>query len=210
MADRRAGAISDLKKKIFPAGKGCSVFIYNCADFDLNRVQEEVLTFAFDQAKLSIFQGIEELDKEARDFLKNNLEKIAAVGHLVFESDSGVNELRTAKNEFFDLLLHEATLINLSSGTRVLTVEDFMVCLRRNDLAGSLYTVNRLFDEEGDLSSLIIGILNGRAAYINDKTEKARVLDLLWHADRGIKEKSADSRLTVETLLIKILTPLER
>jgi hypothetical protein len=207
-ADRRDSALDDLKKKIFPSGKGCSIFTYHCYDLNLNTLQEEIFTFSFDREKLSIFKGIEELDKEARNFLKDNLEKIAAVSHLIFESDYDVNGLRAGKNDFFDLLLREATLINLSSGVHSLTVEDFMLCLRKNDLSGALYTVNRLFDEEGDLSSLIIGILNGRAAYIENKAEKARVLDLLWHADRGIKEKSADSRLAVETLLIKILTPL--
>jgi len=210
-ADRREAALNDLKKKIFPSGRGCSLFTYYCAELNLNTLQEEAFTFAFDHEKLTLFKGIDNLEQEARDFLKINLEKIAAVSYLVFESDSGVNMLRVKKDDFFDLLLREATLVDISSGTRALTVEDFIVCLRRNDLAGALYAVNRLFDEEGDfLGPLIIGILTGRAAYINDKTEKARVLDLLWYADRGIKEKSADSRITVETLLIKILTPLER
>jgi len=209
-ADRRESASGDLRKKIFPSGKGCSIFTYHCAELNLSTLQEEIFTFAFDLDKLTLFKGIENLEQEARDFLKINLEKIAAVSYLVFESDFGVSALRAEKDDFFDLLLREATLIDFSSGTRALTVDDFIVCLRRNDLAGALYTVNRLFDDEGDLSSLIIGILNGRAAYIGDKAEKARVLGLLWHADRGIKEKSADSRITVETLLIKILTPLER
>lgn len=208
-AIQRETSISELKKKIFPSGKACSVFIYHCDNLTLNILQEEVFTFAFDQEKLLIFKGIENLTEELSAFFKENLIKMAGMSYLVFESDYDVNALRNEKNDFFGLLLRDAAVINASSGVRSVTVDDFTFCLRRNDLAGAIYAVNKLFDEEGNfLGPLIIGILNGRAAYISDKVEKVRMLDLIWEADRAIKEKGIDARLVVEILLIKILTPL--
>ena len=110
-ADRRESALNDLKKKIFPQAKGCGVFVYHCADLDLNTLKQDVFTFAFDQEKLTVFKGIENLGEEARNFLKSNFEKIVAVSYLVFESDLDMNALRAARNDFFDLLLREATAL---------------------------------------------------------------------------------------------------
>ena len=67
--------------------------------------------------------------------------------------------------------------------------------------------MNRLFEAEGDFfGPLAIGILTGRAAAIDNKAEQGRVLDLIWQADRQIKEKGLDGKLAIEALLIKILS----
>jgi len=201
----RDKALKDLKQKVFPQGSSCGIFNYYADTFQVKTLQEEIFMPSFDQQKLIIFRGTENFQKDIKKFLSAHLEKIAAISYVVFESDWDVGALRGEEDDFFDLLLKRATVVNAVTAQNNVTVNDLSDCLRRNDLAGALYAVNRLFDSEGDfISQLIIGMLTSRAAYLV-AAEKARVLNLIFQADRSIKEKGNNPKLIIETLLIKIL-----
>ena len=106
----------------------------------------------------------------------------------------------------FALLAQSAALVEVASVPEPLGIEDFSDSLRHNDLAGALLAVDTIFEDKSaaGLAPLMLGMLAGRAAYVRDKAQKARLLGFVWDADRGIKEKGLDPRMTIETLLIKL------
>ena len=82
-----------------------------------------------------------------------------------------------------------------------------MGSVRRNDLVSSLYILEKMIAANGNdraLGPQIIGILVGKFSYVNSVTAKAEALNLLWEADRAIKEKGIDARIAIESLLVKL------
>jgi len=77
----------------------------------------------------------------------------------------------------------------------------------KNDLSSSLYILEKLLKSDVNekiLGPQIIGVLVKKFSCLRSSPDKDRYFEYLWEPDRAIKEKGLSSRLTIETLLVKL------
>ena len=96
--DQRSAEIERIKKNIFKNGPDLSsIFIFSAFELDLERLKEAAFTLTLSGEKLILIRQTEDLDAQVKDFLKDNLEKIAQTGHIAFESGEGLDFLKAKK-----------------------------------------------------------------------------------------------------------------
>ena len=181
-------------------------------------------TTSFGKERIAVFKNSQDLPLPASKFLFDNLKRILSNNYLIFETDKDYYQFQKDKrftnDEFFVSVLKKAALFRVVSTKRKATIEDFIASLRKNDLATSVYILEKLFaggSKDKILGPQIIGILvrkfsslsaqGGSASGGKNPTEKDRYFKYLWEADRAIKEKGLDSRLVIESLLARVLGP---
>jgi len=206
---QRAKAIDAFKKNIFRGDSALSgLFIFSALDLDPEKLKEAAFTLTLSGEKLLIIKDVDRLGQPEREFLKENLAAMAASGYLLFESAQGLDFFRGKKDKsgLFALLLQKARVLRAKDTPGPVNIDDFSLCLRRNDLSGALYAADTIFEDKSaaGLVPLMLGMLAGRAAYTRDAARKRKLLDFVWQADRGIKEKGFDPRVTIEALLVKM------
>ncbi|MFH1519238.1 MAG: hypothetical protein ABIE75_01525 [Candidatus Omnitrophota bacterium] len=212
---QRQHAVKNIKERILK-GKHTSLdtIIFYGKEAKLEDLAEKLLTASFEKIKIAVFKNSQDLSPAIRTFLFKNLNKISSANYLIFETDKDYYQFQSDKkfsaDKLFSFILKKAAVFRISSTREKNTIEDFMASVRRNDLATSVYILEKLFKESSKsklLGPQIIGILVQKLSYLRSPSEKERCFQCLWEADRAIKEKGLDPRLIIETLLAKVLKP---
>ena len=222
---QRQRAVENIKKRILKSkDPSLNVLTFYGKEVNPKDLGEKLFTTSFGKDKIAVFKNFQELPSATRKFLFDNLKRILSNNYLIFETDKDYYQLQKDKkfatDEFFVSVLKRAALFRVASTERKATIEDFIANLRKNDLATSVYILEKLFaggSKDKILGPQIIGILvrkfsslsaqGGSASGGKNPTEKDRYFKYLWEADRAIKEKGLDSRLVIESLLVKLLGP---
>lgn len=130
---------------------------------------------------------------------------------IIFETDKDYYQLQRNKkfisDKFFSLVFKKAALFKIASSKKKVSIEDFFNSVRKNDLASSLFVLESLFTgaaKDKSLGPQIVGFLVGKFSYLGYSAKKDKYFKHLWEADRAIKEKGFDTRLVIETLLVKL------
>lgn len=212
---QRQHAVENIKKRILKGKTAAlNVFVFYAKETNPKDLGEKLFTTSFGNEKIAIFKNSQDLSTVTRKFLFDNLKRILSNNHLIFETDKDYYQLQRDKkfsnDEFFVSVLKKAALFRVVSTRAKATIEDFIASLRKNDLATSVYILEKLFVggfKDKILGPQIIGILVSKISFLKDPTEKDRYFKYLWEADRAIKEKGLDPRLIIESLLVRVLGP---
>jgi len=212
---QRQHAVENIKKRILK-GKASSlnVFTFYGKEVKLEDLGEKLFTTSFGKERIVVFKDSQDLPSAVRKFLFDNLKRILSSNYLIFETDKDYYQFQKDKrftnDEFFVSVLKRAALFRVVSTKETATIEDFIASLRKNDLATSVYILEKLFaggSRDKILGPQIIGILVRKLSFLKDPTEKDRYFKYLWESDRAIKEKGLDPRLVIEALLVRVLGP---
>ena len=211
----RQRAIENIKQRILKdKSRPLNTIIFYSKEIKLKDLQEKILTYSFDRDKLIIFKNTCRLSADVKKFLLKSFEKIASLNYLVFEierdSFSLARDSKISADKFFQFILKKGKVLKIVSYGRKLTVDDFKRSFRSNNLASSLYALEKLFDEAGktkekEYGTFILGVLLAEVSYRRTPPQKERSLNLFWETDRGLKERGLDSRLALEVLVTKLL-----
>jgi len=212
---QRQQALKSIKKRILKEKSAAfSVLTLYSKELTPKDLGDKLFTASFTDKKIVIFKNFENLPSAARKFIFDNLKKILINNYVIFETAKDNYQLQGNKKFFsdslFSFVLKRAASFRVSPVKKDLSIEDFIASLRKNDLAQSLYVLESLFENTARIKILapqVIGILVKKLSYIKDPSKKEDYFKHLWQADRAIKEKGQDARLTVETLLVKLLGP---
>ena len=211
---QRRLAIKQIKEKILSKKKFSSLnsSILYSKELKPDDIKKLLLNFSFDTYRLVIFKNAFFLPTAVKKYLLQNLDKITSHNYLVFEMERGFSQLQRDKkfssDGLFSLLTKKATIYKIKSEEGDTSMDDFRQSIRRNNLASSLYAVEKLFNarpKDRGLGPQILGILTYHLSYSRSPFRKKEGLRNIWDADRALKEKGLDARLVIETLLVKLL-----
>ena len=219
-------AIENIKKRILKEKTtSLDVHTFYGKETNIRDLGEKFFTTSFQKNKIIVFKNSRDLPVAVRDFIFQNLQKILEANYLIFETDEDYYQFQKDKkliaDKLFNIVLKKAALFRVVSIKEKSSMESFMGSIRRNDLAASVYILEKLFkggSKDKGLGPQIIGILirkfstqgfsmGGSASGKKNFAEKDRYFKYLWEADRAIKEKGLDPRLVIETLLAKVFEP---
>ncbi len=212
---QRQQALKSIKKRILKEKPAAfSILTLYPKELTPNGLAQKLFTTSFTNKKIVIFKNFHDLPSAARKFIFDNLKKILINNYVIFETDKDNYQLQKNKkfhsDRLFAFILKRAASFRVSSVDRSLSIEDFIGSIRKNDLANSLYVLERLFENSAKariLGPQVLGILVRKFSYIKDQSKKEDYFKHLLQADRAIKEGGADARLVIETLLVKLLGP---
>lgn len=210
---QRQHAIENIKKRILKGEtSSLNIIIFYSKEVSTEDLGGKLFTTSFEKNKIAVFKNFQDLPSSAGKFIFDNLKRILSNNYLIFEVDKDYyhfqKDKRFASDEFFGSVVKKAALFRVISTKEKATIEDFIASLRKNDLAASVYVLEKLFAggyKDKILGPQIIGILVRKFSFLKNSTEKDRYFKYLWEADRAIKEKGLDPRLVIESLLVRVL-----
>ena len=183
-------------------------------EIELKALQETLATVSFDSEKLVIFKDALRIGVKVREYLYKNLKSILTNNYLVFEMEKDypqlIKEKRVIGDKLWAAVLKNGVVLKLASQKREVTIEDFKFALRRNDLSGTIYALEKLLGEksagkERELAPFILGVLTAEISYRKDLSQKEQAFEYLWQADRQMKEKGLDARMVLEKLVTRLI-----
>ena len=212
---QRQRAVENIKKRILKEkAQSLNVLTFYGKETNVKDLGEKLFTISFGKDKIAVFKNFQDLPVAVRNFLFENLKRILFNNYLIFETDKDYYQLQRDKkfaaDKFFIFCLKRAALFRVASTKGEPTIEDFIGSIRKDDLATSVYILEKLFkggSKDKILGPQIIGILVRKFSFLKNPAEKGKYFKYLWEADRAIKEKGLDPRLVIETLLVKVFTP---
>ena len=184
-------------------------------EIELKVLQETLATVSFDSEKLVVFKDALKISAKIREYLHKNLKSILADNYLVFEMEKDypqlIKEKRVIGDKLWSTVLKDGMVLKLASSKREVTIEDFKYALRKNNLSGTIYALEKLLGEksagkERELAPFILGVLTAEISYRKDFHQKEQAFQHLWQADRQMKEKGLDARMVLEKLVIRLIT----
>lgn len=210
---QRQRAVENIKKRILKEkARSLNVLTFYGKEINIKDLGEKLFTISFGNDKIAVFKNFQDLPVEVRNFLFENLKRILSANYLIFETDKDYYQLQRDKkfttDKFFIFCLKRAALFKVASTKEEPTIEDFIGSIRKDDLAASVYILEKLFkgsSKDKILGPQIIGILTSKFSFLKNSVEKGKYFKYLWEADRAIKEKGLDPRLVIETLLVRVL-----
>lgn len=210
----RHKAVQDIKKKILKerASSLHTVTFYN-KEIDVKLLQERVFTFSFSRDKIVIFKDAGNLPKSIKDYLLDNWDKITENNYFIFEIEEDCSKSqkdnKLISDKFLNAISKKSVVYNINSPLhRKVSVEDFKWSIRRGDLSGSIYILEKLFEHHGEgkeLGPQLLGIIVSEVFSPSHSACKRENFTCLWDTDRAIKEKGMDCRLALQRLIVKLL-----
>lgn len=187
--------------------------VYYSKDIDLNNLKDIVFSFSFTGSRVIILKGAQDLSREVKDFIYNNIKSIVANNYLIFElekdSTALKNDRQFAKDKFFSYLMTRAYLFKISSFEEDVSIRRLMGMVRRNRLPESLYALERIFEKGGKgrdfLGIQILGALNREFSYFRNPLKKRKYFNLIWETERALKEGKVDQKIALQLLITKLL-----
>ena len=183
-------------------------------EVELKELQEILATVSFDSEKLVVFKDALKIGVKIREYLYKNLKSILANNYLIFEMEKDypklIKEKKVLGDKLWSTILKDGVVLKLASAKKEITIEDFKYALRRNDLSGTIYALERLLGEksagkERELAPFILGVLTAEISYRKDLSQKEQAFEHLWQADRQMKEKGLDARMVLEKLITRLI-----
>ncbi|MCM8774313.1 MAG: hypothetical protein NC820_06230 [Candidatus Omnitrophica bacterium] len=186
-----------------------TIVIYS-KDVEENKLKETLLNLPLIDNRVFIFKEADKLNKQLKDFLFNNLDKLVSNNYLIFEIEVDYFYLKDylTKDNFFGYLLRNAQLIKTGSFEENFSISRFMRMLKINNLEGAFYTIEKIFEDNKNsevLGMQILGAICREFSYINDPWEKEKFFNVIWETERALKEGRIEPLLALERLIIKIL-----
>lgn len=207
----RQRAIENIKKNFSAKAASLVTSTFYGKEAEVQQVEEILLTASFARSRIVLFKDFTALGAAIRTFLFSHYQKLPSGICLIFETDKDFYQLQkdhsVARDSFFSLIMKQASLIRVSSNERQVTLQDFIMSVKKHDLSASLYALERLCETEAKAKILgpqIMGILISHFAYHKNISSDGKEFVYLWQTDRALKEKGIDSRLALETLLVKL------
>jgi len=212
---QRQRVLTNIRKRILQNSPlALNVLTFYSKELNIKTLKEELFVSSFDKSRIVIFKNFFELKKEVRDFIFSNLKKVLLANYVICETDQDHYQLQKNKrlnaDKLFSFALKRAALFRVTSPRKKASMQDFMMSIRKNDLASSLYVLESLFEsgaKDKMLGPQVIGILVKKFSYLKNSPQRDKAFSCLWEADRAIKEKGLAPRLVIETLLVKLLEP---
>ncbi|MBU1121505.1 MAG: hypothetical protein ABIH71_04285 [Candidatus Omnitrophota bacterium] len=211
--EQRKNTLDAIKKRLrqqIPSQ--LSIFTFYGKEIDIKTFKDKILTFSFDREKIIIIKDAYNLAKEVRVFLFENYRRIVSSSYVILEIEKDYFQLQRDKkissDAFFSLLFKEAAIFKVASRIKEVSLEDFKRSARNKDLNSSFYFLERLFEKSNprEIGPLILGVLVREVSYSKNTFDKETKFSYLWEADRAIKEKGIDTKLTIELLLAKLFS----
>jgi len=207
----RQRAIENIKKRFSTKNPSLNTFTFYSKEANPEQVEEALLTASFTDARIVLFKDFTALNAAIRTFLFSHYRQLLQGLYLIFETDKDFYQLQRDRlmtsDSFFNLIMKQASLIRVGSSARPVCLQDFIMSVKRHDLSASLYTLERLCETDAKAKILgpqIMGILISHFAYNKNVPSASKQFAYLWQTDRALKEKGIDSRLALETLLVKL------
>lgn len=204
----RKQAIETIKSKMLPAAQTAfSFLVLESKNLALKSLQEQLLTFSFEEQKLVLLQNVDLLSKEAKSYLASNIDKILKVNILIGEVERDFGELqkdkKIASDDLFKLFLTQATLYRVASEKQV-SLNDFKFSFRNRNQEETFFCLEKLFegkDNDRTQGAFVLGVLVNECSYIKKQDIKQISLNYLWDADRLLKEEGRNPRFVLERFL---------
>jgi len=192
-----------------------SIRVYFDRHTRLEYIQELVLRFSFGKEKVILFKNVDKMHNTIAAFLEKNLAKILEFNYLIFEVDRNADEFyrdRTLKKQkSLMTLLHKATVLRIKSVFKeTVSLWSLMRAVHQKRLDTSLYIVDRLFSSSREdkriLGTKILGYLVSGLSDLADASYKKRCFNLLWETDRLLKRGNVESKLALQSFLVKLFS----
>jgi hypothetical protein len=218
-SQQRRHAIENIKKKVLQKlASPLNILTFYGKEIEIKDLRQQLLTFSFNKERIVIIKEAHSLSQEAKDFFINNFKKIISHNCFIFETDKDYTALlgdrKITSDKFFSLLFKNANIplkYQKFSSTYAISFEGLRQCVRRSDISGSLYILEKLFESKNSdrdkeiLGLQMLGFLVGECSYLRNPKIKRKYFDYLWDTDRMIKEDGIDCRFALEILLTKLL-----
>jgi len=211
----RQRAIENIKKRASNKTSSLNTFTFYSKGVVTEQIEQLLLNSSFAKTKIVLFRNFTALNSAIRAFLFSHYKKIIAETYLIFETEKNYYQLQKDRlmtaDRFFSLIMKQASVIRVSSNERQVSLQDFIMSIRRHDLSSSLYTLERLCETEAKAKLLgpqIMGIIISHFTYRKNTPARNEQFAYLWQADRALKEKGIEPRLALETLLVKLFASL--
>jgi len=210
----RKRAIDNIKTKLLKKRElALNTQVLYAREIDLISLRELLFSFSFDGDRIIIFKEAQNLSKQVKDFIYKNLKSIIGNNYLIFDIERDYASLKKdksfLKDRFFSYLFRYAYLLKLSSFKEDISIQKFLVMVRKNRVAQAIYILEKIFDigskKKEFLGIQILGALTREFSYIKNPLEKERYFNLIWETDRALKEGRVEPRLALELLVTKIL-----
>lgn len=212
---QRKLALDNIKKRLMPQKSGgLNILTFYSREIDIKVFQEKIFTFSFDREKIIVLKNADDLSRETKEFILENYKEIISANFIILEMDRDYwtlqRDKKIANDKFFSFIFKNAVSTNSGTAAKEVSWDDFKRGIRSRDLNSSMYCLERLFEKnnEREIGPLILGILVREVACLRDFADREKKLSYLWEADRQIKEKGIDTKLAIEVLLTKLLTPI--
>ncbi|MDD5441449.1 MAG: hypothetical protein PHZ27_04515 [Candidatus Omnitrophica bacterium] len=207
---QRKAAFENIKSEISKNNIIGGVLFFYPDNVTADKFKEDVFTFSFSGQKVVVLRQVESMPVDVKKILVDNLTKILDFNYIVAESelDFGFlsNDRKLAKDPLISLLITKAASTKFNVYNPPPSIDDFKKNLRTNNINGILFALEKIYvDSKGrDFGPQILGMLNYKFGYIKNPAIKQRKLKYLWDADRLMKTGGEDSRVILNTLIMKL------
>lgn len=180
---------------------------------ELEDVRRAVSSYSFSGDKILVIKDPHLLDKTIKQFLLDKLEVVTSSNYLVFDIEHDYQSLlkdkKVSQDAFIQCILKKAQVYKIQSYSRDVPLFALLNALRRNDRSRALYVLEELFREESNETKIgmqILGMLIREFSKPQYQARRSEYLDLLWEADRSVKERGLKPKLALSILLTKIFS----
>ncbi|RKY37358.1 MAG: hypothetical protein DRP72_03230 [Candidatus Omnitrophota bacterium] len=210
--EHRQRAIENIKKELLreKAAFLNTVVLY-CKDLNLQELKSTLYTFPLEKKRVVIFKGAEYLSQGVKLFLLRKLKDLLSLNYLIFEIERDhaqfIYDRKVREDKFFSYLLKRCILRRIISIQEDYSLNKLISLVRRNERAQAFSTLEKMFlqsKKSENLATQILGALTREFSYLTNHYQRSRYFQLLWEADRLIKEKGIPSKLALEILLAKL------
>ena len=209
---QRQRAIESIKKRILKdAPSLLSIFTLYSKEINPDQLRKNIFTLSFNKEKIVIFKNALKLSSPVKSFLFKEIKRIISNNYIVLEIEKDYYQFQKEndRENFFRFAINQAAIFKVPSRTQDVSFEDFIKSIYRNDLGSSLYIMEKLFtgkNKDTGLGVKILGVLISKFSRINIPLKRQVYFRYLWEADRSMKEKGINPRLTLETLLVRLFS----
>ena len=210
----RKRAIDGVKARLLKKKESSlNTYTFYAKEINLNSLKDALLSFSFEGDKVVVFKDSQNLDAKVKEFIYDNIKSILDINYLIFEVEKDFfyvkNDRRFNKDKFFNFLINNATLYKINSFTEDISIKKFLFFIRKNNLQESLYILEKIFSsgaKANDFTGMqILGALTREFSYLNDLPKRQKCFNLIWNADRALKQGRLNQKAAIQLLVTKLL-----
>ena len=210
----RKRAIDGIKARLLKKKESSlNTRVFYAKEINLSNLRDVLFSFSFDRDKVIIFKESQNLDVKVKDFIYSNIKNILDANYLIFELEKDFfyvkNDRRFNKDKFFSFLLNNASLYRMNSFNEDISIKKLLSFIRKNNLNESLYILEKIFSSSQKAKDFvgmqILGALTREFSYTNNPLKRQKCFDLIWGADRALKQGRLGQKAAIQLLITKLL-----